>query len=645
MPCAAILTALPVEYLEVRAHLSEIHEETHPNGTIYERGKFAADGSTWDVGIVEIGAGNPDAAVEAERAINHFKPDVILFVGVAGGIKDVALGDVVASTKVYGYESGKAEETFSPRPEVGLSSYSLEQRARAEARKTDWLRRLPSAPSQSPKVYVAPIAAGGKVVASTKSEVFKLLRLNYVDAIAVEMEGFGFLKAAHANQKVSALVIRGISDLIDNKTEKDNQGYQKIAAKHASAFAFEILFKYHPENSSRSHPNSNIDGKVKEEINSQSKKILILSANPREKQGNNISNEIKEIKNALEKADIKRYRENKKPIFEPLVEETDIQSDSLSQVLSSIEPYIIYISGAEKDITKLAIAEGLRLENTDDIVKLIGRLFRVTEKNTECVILNRCYCEKQAKEIACHIKYIIGIDGKTEEEIIFDFLNEFYYHLGIGKSVRDGFESARNYLDRNRSYDKSSFILLDRDRELLEERLINCNQKIENNEKDAYLWENRGEILKKLNRFEEAAEAYETASSLNPSDYKIREKQGDALDQSGGYEKAIKAYDKALILNESDYRVWWKKARNLVRTGQYNKSIESYEYALRLNPLFSDKYVINRELAWVLAESGKKRNSIGEYKNTLHSEPKYRAAKYEKKKVYEKMYSKLYRKM
>jgi nucleoside phosphorylase len=244
MPCAAILTALPVEYLAVRAHLTDLHEETHPKGTIYERGKFAADGSTWDVGIVEIGAGNPGAALEAERAIAYFNPDVILFVGVAGGIKDVALGDVVASTKVYGYESGKAEETFRPRPEVGLSSYGLEQRARAEARKTDWLQRLSAAPSSSPKVYVAPIAAGEKVVASIESEVFQFLRSNYGDAIAVEMEGFGFLDAARANQQVSALVIRGISDLIYNKTEADKEGYQKIAANHASAFAFELLAKY-----------------------------------------------------------------------------------------------------------------------------------------------------------------------------------------------------------------------------------------------------------------------------------------------------------------------------------------------------------------------------------------------------------------
>ena len=241
MSRAVILTALPVEYRAVRAHLQALQEEVHAQGKPYERGTFSANGQEWEVGIVEIGAGNVRAALETERAIAHFKPDVILFVGVAGGVKDVAIGDVVASTKIYGYESGKADQRFKPRPEIGLSDYNLVERARAEANKGDWLERLAVVPEVKPRVFVGPIAAGEKVIASTQSEVFQFLRENYSDAIAVEMEGLGFLEAARANQQVSAIVVRGISDLIDGKRDADKTGSQEMASCHASAFAVEIL--------------------------------------------------------------------------------------------------------------------------------------------------------------------------------------------------------------------------------------------------------------------------------------------------------------------------------------------------------------------------------------------------------------------
>jgi len=241
---AVILTALRVEYMAVKAYLTGPKEEVHPQGTIYERGTFSSNGQSWEVGIAEIGEGNAQAAMEVERAIQHFNPSIILFVGVAGGVKDVKLGDVVVATKVYGYESGKAGDTFKTRPDLSEPTYRMVNRAKAEARKDEWLRRLgDSVPDPKPHIYIGPIAAGGKIFASTRSAVYKFIKSNYNDTLAVEMEGYGFLRAVRANQEVDALVIRGISDLIDNKEKADGSGSQEIASRHASAFAFEILAK------------------------------------------------------------------------------------------------------------------------------------------------------------------------------------------------------------------------------------------------------------------------------------------------------------------------------------------------------------------------------------------------------------------
>ncbi|GAA6618872.1 hypothetical protein NUACC26_046840 [Scytonema sp. NUACC26] len=66
MTCVVILTAIPIEYMAVRSHLTDLQEIVHDQGTIYEQGKFNDNGKSWDIGIVEIGAGNTGAVMEVK---------------------------------------------------------------------------------------------------------------------------------------------------------------------------------------------------------------------------------------------------------------------------------------------------------------------------------------------------------------------------------------------------------------------------------------------------------------------------------------------------------------------------------------------------------------------------------------------------
>lgn len=239
-----ILTALGLEYKAVSEQLQDIQEITH-QGTVYGYGNFTGQHRTWHVAVAEIGMGGSTAAAETERAISYFRPQITLFIGVSGGLKDVKLGDVVVASKVYAYELGKAEQQFQPRPEAWHASHALEQRARAEARNDQWLTLLgDSYPDSVPQVHVGALAAGEKVLASTQSDLFRLLKAVYGDTLAIEMEGHGFLAAVHANHCIHALVIRGISDLIDGKSATDATGSQTTAARHAAAFAFRVLTKF-----------------------------------------------------------------------------------------------------------------------------------------------------------------------------------------------------------------------------------------------------------------------------------------------------------------------------------------------------------------------------------------------------------------
>lgn len=247
--CAVVLTALDIEYAAIRAQLSEVTDVVRTSGTLYEVGHLRGARGPIEVVIAEIGKGTRGAAAHFERAISRFRPAAALFVGIAGSLKpeSVRLGDVVVATKVSAYDGGKASDTFLVRPEVFHPHHALEQVARLTARSKRWLERIDDARDPSPRVHLDPIAAGNVLVDGDSSPLLELLKNNYNDSVAVEMEGSGFLEAARLGADVPAGVIRGISDLTRGKAATDAKGWQRVAARNAAAFAAELLVHFEVE--------------------------------------------------------------------------------------------------------------------------------------------------------------------------------------------------------------------------------------------------------------------------------------------------------------------------------------------------------------------------------------------------------------
>jgi nucleoside phosphorylase len=233
-----VLTALEIETRAVLRHLANV-EETTVKGTVFHVGQFG----DWDIALAECGAGNVRAASTTERAIDYFSPEIACFVGIAGGVKDVVIGDVVVASKIYGYESGRAQSSaFLPRPGISLPAYIFDQRARAIRLKAAWMERFnPLLTHGNAKIHVGAIAAGEKVIGSLRNPIASFIRETYGDTLAVEMEGRGFLDGVYINHPVEGCVVRGISDLLDNKEETDKNNCQAIAADAATAAFFELL--------------------------------------------------------------------------------------------------------------------------------------------------------------------------------------------------------------------------------------------------------------------------------------------------------------------------------------------------------------------------------------------------------------------
>ncbi|KOU59690.1 nucleosidase [Streptomyces sp. MMG1533] len=239
-PTALVLTALPLEYAAVRTHIENREELVHRDGTRVEQGQLP--GSSWHVAIAELGMGAERAAALTTQLINWLRPEAVLFVGVAGSLKDdVGIGDVVVGTQVYEIHGGKqTPEGFLVRPKALPGSHAMEQAARSAVRDMPGVR-----------THFMPIATGDVVLADAESEIARRLRRNYNDAGAIEMEGSGAAHAAHLNGGLDALVIRGISDRANaDKHKADASGSQKLAAAQAASVTVAVLHKHRPREGS-----------------------------------------------------------------------------------------------------------------------------------------------------------------------------------------------------------------------------------------------------------------------------------------------------------------------------------------------------------------------------------------------------------
>lgn len=237
----AILTPIRVEYDAVRAQLHEWQNQLE-GGRTYARGYFEGEHHRYEIRLRETGAGNTTVALAAQQVIDLFHPDIVLLVGIAGGVKDAGIGDVVIGTKAYGYESGKETDGgLLARPNVLPFSHALVEAARTVSRSDQWRTRILGG-GASVNIYFGPIASGDKVIASTKSPLYGYLKEQYNDTLALEMESIGFAQAVQPYRSVHALNIRAVSDLLDHKSEGDEVARQRMAAERAAAFAFELLY-------------------------------------------------------------------------------------------------------------------------------------------------------------------------------------------------------------------------------------------------------------------------------------------------------------------------------------------------------------------------------------------------------------------
>ncbi|MEC4817266.1 MAG: GUN4 domain-containing protein, partial [Scytonema sp. PMC 1069.18] len=162
------------------------------------------------------------------------------------------------------------------------------------------------------------------------------------------------------------------------------------------------------------------------ESTQQQQKILILAANPKNTSRLRLDEELREIEQGLQRAKQREQFEIKSALA--------ARARDIHRSILYFRPNIVHFSGHG------AGQDGLIFEDETGQAKLVdalalARLFKLFADRVKCVILNACYSEIQAKAIAQHIDYVIGMSQAVGDRAAIEFAVGFYDALGAGESI------------------------------------------------------------------------------------------------------------------------------------------------------------------------------------------------------------------
>jgi nucleoside phosphorylase len=262
----ALVTMLQEEYEAVLAELdwhgSAPGSERHPNEYAWEFGEIGAPQHDVPYRVVLAMATRADprgaGPLPVRDTIEAFRPRYVLLVGIAGGRDDVALGDVVVSNRIHGYEHAAADGGFRARPDwiyptdgaVIVAAQSMRSRHPGWWR-DEKTRQTQAAITMPPAVHVGAVASGTRVVDDLTDPYFRPVLDFWPELRAVEMEAVGAAQAIQdareLGHSVNFAMVRGIAHLAgegpiasnggtpDGSPSMCEQDARKVAASRAAA--------------------------------------------------------------------------------------------------------------------------------------------------------------------------------------------------------------------------------------------------------------------------------------------------------------------------------------------------------------------------------------------------------------------------
>jgi cold shock CspA family protein/nucleoside phosphorylase len=199
-----------------------------------------------EIGLYETGKGEEAAASACGPIIEAFDPDVVFYIGCAGG--DPAhtnIGDVVVATAVWPYDkSSHSRYRTTPKGHPLYPDKVLIDAAKVANDFPGWRLRVMSGAGNEIAVKFGDIASGQKIIKETRSAIWKYIKSKVSDdVIACETEGHGFLVSVEPFKRF-CLLVRGVSDHLSGKGDEGREAdeqQQFASTSNAAAFTCHII--------------------------------------------------------------------------------------------------------------------------------------------------------------------------------------------------------------------------------------------------------------------------------------------------------------------------------------------------------------------------------------------------------------------
>lgn len=169
----------------------------------------------------------------------------------------------------------------------------------------------------------------------------------------------------------------------------------------------------------------------------------------------------------------------------------------------------------------------------------------------------------------------------------------------------------------------------------LRKELDNINNRLAKDPENIGILYRKADIARFMGDIEIIIETYQKLITLNPSSSKTRVAYASAYKNIGDLEGALSIINDALQVDKNNPDVLKAQGEILFISNRKNEALKSYQDALQANP---DDYTILTQIGITFRDLGEYKESIKFFNYALLKSPSYRAAKYEKKKTYSKMF-------